>query len=303
MNVNTYIIDTDTKIVSIKCNTCEKIKKLKHFRKEFLIRTYECVSCSKKGKKNPFYGKHHTEKSKGKIGGAVVDYSGKNNPFYGKKHTDEIIEKLKRDGKCRHSGKNNPFYGKKHKKETLDRIVEKNKNFRKSNPKLLEKYGLKRIKKTKNELWKIFEEYTNSITNVDEIQNKYGNDFRTYKNWWIKLGLIEKEELKTLCFLKKINSNPSVPENKLFNLLCEKYGHDNVIHHFYLGGYYYDICVFKKLLIEYDGYYWHKVILNKNDKIKTKIAKKEGYSLYRVEEKSNRKTNLEYEIRIIEKLL
>ena len=54
------------------------------------------------GKENPFYGKHHTSKSKEKIGntmkelwkkGGIWDFSGENNPFYGHHHTPENRKK------------------------------------------------------------------------------------------------------------------------------------------------------------------------------------------------------------------
>ena len=48
------------------------------------------------GNYNPFYGKHHTEISKQKMGGAIIDYTGHNNPFYGKIHTKETKETWKK---------------------------------------------------------------------------------------------------------------------------------------------------------------------------------------------------------------
>jgi group I intron endonuclease len=45
------------------------------------------------GKENPMYGKHHSEESKRKMGGAVIDYRKERNPFYGKSHTPESIQK------------------------------------------------------------------------------------------------------------------------------------------------------------------------------------------------------------------
>lgn len=68
-----------------------------------------CKSCAKKGERNSFYGKRHTEESKNKQG--IKEYTeegylrlvehaksriGKKNPFYGKQHSKETIELLKR---------------------------------------------------------------------------------------------------------------------------------------------------------------------------------------------------------------
>ena len=63
---------------------------------------------SRKGAKNPFFGKHHTEESRAKIGA-------KNR---GKKHTEETRAK-KSASKL---GEKNHFYGKHHKKETCVKL-------------------------------------------------------------------------------------------------------------------------------------------------------------------------------------
>jgi group I intron endonuclease len=66
----------------------------------------------RRGKQNPFYGKHHTEKTKKKIRiGLIGKVEGKNNPMYGKGY------KLK--------GKKNGFYGKFHTAKTKE-IISKN---------------------------------------------------------------------------------------------------------------------------------------------------------------------------------
>ena len=64
------------------------------------------------GEGNPFYGKHHNEESKKKIGGAVVDYSGSKNPFFGKTHTEEARRKSSEWNKKYQSGENHPRLGK-----------------------------------------------------------------------------------------------------------------------------------------------------------------------------------------------
>lgn len=47
------------------------------------------------GESNGFYGKHHTEESKKKIGEKSKERNqGENNPFYGKKHTEETKQKM-----------------------------------------------------------------------------------------------------------------------------------------------------------------------------------------------------------------
>lgn len=83
-----------------------------------------CNSCARKGKRNPFYGKDHSDEVKKACGDRFRGHvkskehiqkwkktiqengslSGKNNPMYGK------------------TGELNPFYGKKHSEETLTEI-------------------------------------------------------------------------------------------------------------------------------------------------------------------------------------
>ncbi len=74
------------------------------------------------GEKNKFYGKHHTEESKKKIGGSVVDYSGNKNPFFGKTHTKENRQKFSDFVKTFQSGKNHPRLGKSFTKESREKM-------------------------------------------------------------------------------------------------------------------------------------------------------------------------------------
>jgi len=303
MTINTYTIDEHTKEVRILCSFCKKEVTLKYFRKIFLYKKYLCQSCCIKGNKNPFYGKHHTEKSKKKMGANVHDYKGINNPFFGKSHTEKVIQNLKNNERCKHIGNKNPFYGKHHSKETIEKIKKANKDFRIKNQDKVIQNGLNRINKTKEELENVLQEYLVGGINRDLLMDKYKIDYRTLKYWWVKLGLVSKEDLDVICAYKKLYSNPSAPELRLYNLLAEKYGNENVKSNYPLFGYYYDICLFGKILIEYDGYYWHKVIKNKNDEIKNRIAAENGYVLYRVEEAENRIINLEKDISAIGEMI
>jgi hypothetical protein len=57
-----------------------------------------CKSCSKKGERNPFYGKKHTEEHKKHISelnmGSNNKMYGKKSAMLGKQHTDDTIQKM-----------------------------------------------------------------------------------------------------------------------------------------------------------------------------------------------------------------
>lgn len=69
------------------------------------------------GKKNPFYGGHHTEESKAKLSEA---HRGKQNPFFGRRHSIETRKKMSEH----HVG----MTGKKHSPETIRKIIEGNRS-------------------------------------------------------------------------------------------------------------------------------------------------------------------------------
>jgi len=294
---------SEIRIIDIRCHNCQMIKSLKVFRKSFIKYPYICISCVKRGGNNPFYGKHHTNESKSKMGGAVIDYSKENNPFYGKQHSNETIKYLKTNPKCYHYGNENPFYGKHHTEKTKIIITEKNKKFRKTNPEKILFYNLLRIGKTKEDFEMMLNDYVLPGQNRTTLSKKYNVDFRTMKSYWLYYNMIEKKDLQRLTKYKQLYSNPSSPELKLYDLLKNIYGEENVLHCYELKGYYYDICMFGKILIEYDGYYWHKILKNNNDNKKTNIAVENGYLLYRVEEMPNRKSDISKEIENIKSLL
>jgi len=73
-----------------------------------------CPAYGIRGEKHPFYGKHHSVKSIAKIKENHADFSGENGPMYGKTHSLEAIDKM--------SGENHPMYGKHHTEETIAKI-------------------------------------------------------------------------------------------------------------------------------------------------------------------------------------
>jgi len=121
---NTIFMKTMNEI-DIVCNTCKK-RVHKKMNSKHISNLYICHRCSLTGNRNGFFGKHHTKKSKERIGGSVVNYNGKNNPMYGKsvyagwvsKFGTEIADKKLHDWKLKssnsHLGTKNSFFGKHH---------------------------------------------------------------------------------------------------------------------------------------------------------------------------------------------
>lgn len=107
------------------------------------IETRIKMSENRKGSKNGFYGKTHSESQREKWSLERKNQNcGKENPFYGKHHNDGVKKKLsdlatKRIGELnpnygKHTlaGENHPMYGKHHSDETKNKISESHKNIR-----------------------------------------------------------------------------------------------------------------------------------------------------------------------------
>ena len=75
----------------------------------------------------------------------------------------------------------------------------------------------------------------------------------------------------------------SIPEIKFKFILEYYFGEKNVTHTFLLKRKIYDFLLYDKLIIEYDGDYWHSSPDKKEKDIeKNEIAKNNGYEIYRV---------------------
>mgnify|MGYP003330281347 CR=1 FL=1 len=246
----------------------------KHCKKDFLTKDKRQKFCSKKC--------------------YFATKTGENNFFYGYKPSDE--EKKKKAEKCSElfKGSGNPFHGKKHSKETLEKVKEANKKFREENKDLIEQRLLNRLNLDEEKIKKIFDEYVNTHETLITLQKKYKVDQRVLKKYFLKYACT-KQELDNVIFNKKYKNASSVGEETLFLLLCATFGKQKVKRQHKLYHYYYDFLVDDKILIEYDGYYWH-VLVENNDLIKNEIAKKHNLTLYRVRENEKRQVDFLLEI-------
>lgn len=80
------------------------------------------LGCDNKGKRNPMFGRHHSEETK-----KLLSQIHKGRPGFtiGRKHTEEEKQRM-RGPRPSIAGKNHPFYGKRLSEETLIRSKEKN---------------------------------------------------------------------------------------------------------------------------------------------------------------------------------
>jgi very-short-patch-repair endonuclease len=227
--------------------------------------------------------------------------NGESNPFAGRTHKKETIKKMKEKLSFIFKGEQNPFYGKTHDEETKEKIRLANEQFRKNNKDLILQRQLKRLNLTEEKIKQIFEEYRDTNETLASLQQKYGVDKRVLKKYFLKFEICNKEELSEISFNKKYKNATSVGEETLYTLLCNLYGKERVKRQHNISFYYYDFIIDNKLIVEYDGFYWHNLVKN-NDNIKTNLAIDNGYILYRVKEDENREVNFLKEIQQIREL-
>lgn len=116
--------------IYIKCSECNKFETKKHFRKDFLIKTFFCSSCRGKGERNHFFGKKHSEESKLKQSNIKKEiYAGENNPFFGKIHSDKTKKKISKTLISYFENNDNAFLGKEHSNKSKDKMSIKAKEF------------------------------------------------------------------------------------------------------------------------------------------------------------------------------
>jgi len=227
--------------------------------------------------------------------------NGKNNYFYNYKPSEE--EKQRKSQICSElfKGEQNPFYGKQHTDEAKNKIKTKNEQFRENNKDLVERRLLDRLNLNQDKIKQIFDEYKNTHHTLITLQQKYDVDKRVLKKYMLKYSCT-KEELDEISFNKKYKNATSVGEETLYLLLCNTFGEHNIKRQAKLSFYYYDFLIKDKMLVEYDGYYWHELSEN-NDSIKNDLAKKHKLFLYRVKEDEKRKVNFLNEIKTIKEVL
>lgn len=121
------------------------------------------------------------------------------------------------------------------------------------------------------EINRIFGEKMRQTTLLKHLIKLFGNEVVSY----LVYGVKSKEELQFLDILKFY------------------FGGNNIKYGFNLEGKFYDALLFNKVLIEYDGEFYHRTEKQlTNDKVKDKIAKNNGYILIRCTPKSIKNIDL-----------
>lgn len=248
--------------------------------------TKQCKGCGKDFEKTKQYETLYCTQECYHTNGLTGDA----NPFYGKMHTEEVRNKL-RDGRTARYGKDNGFYGKQHSEEAKEVIREKNRIWRDNNKDLRLERRLRRKGLTRELLAKHWEVYRTKPVNRSYFRKVVGVDPRTFQSLLIACGIKTPEQISKTTEMKQLFQSGiaiSAPEVELYALLVEEFGKNNVKHQSKNFGYWYDFCLFGKILVEYDGYYYHKVIGNPNDEIKEVLALTNGFKFVRIEEDEKR---------------
>lgn len=136
-------------------------------------------------------------------------------------------------------------------------------------------------------LVELFNSYKNLSKNYRMIQEETGIDKRTIIHYWKYFNLTFKDELIRLSKIhkKSWSSYSSKKEKDLGDILKYYFGSKNVNMQFRLENKKYDFLLYNRILVEFDGTYWHSRSESKiNDKIKTDLAKKYNYKLIRIKE-------------------
>jgi len=117
-----------------------------------------------------------------------------------------------------------------------------------------------------------------TIRKLKSIFNLKQTKLMIYTRLWEKFGKKEIDDLITSGLASK-------PEMEFGYVLQYYFGVDNVKKQFKIKTKFFDFLLFGKLIVEYDGSYWHSIEKNKaNDKEKDLLAVQSGYILFRVKE-------------------
>jgi len=297
------------------CQNCEQTFWRKSITPAMKRAMYTCQSCNKQGDKNHAYGKSwkqmmrdaHGDNADNILAGVSAHRStctkGAKNPMFNRSIQDVWKEKLTGEeynarvlsySKSMHSatlGERNGFFGKKHTAKTKQRLSDASQRY-------FDVSGSVRYADiSKSILREALDYYAQVSVNQADVASKFGHDFRTIAQHAVDVGLFTQSELNILCQNSQRLSFISSPERKLGDMLDEKYSVDRQVK---IGKFVHDLVINNKLIVEYDGYYFHQILRNEEyEQNKNQSAIEHGYEIYHVEENIQRKIDWQRELSII----
>ena len=238
------------------------------------------MSDKKKGDKNPFYGRHHEDETIDQISDGVSKfYETHVKEAWNKGLTKETDERVVNNGKSTSIARIELFQTEEG-QELIEEISKRQIEYYETHDGTFK--GHHHTNKTKKQISDSLIEFFKSPEGLficEEISRRNKAFYKTKKG----LAILDKRfnsffhrisllELKVLKILKVLKVN-YVMQFKIYSKKLKK----NKYYDFYLLDF--------KTLIEVDGSYWHtsKKALQ-NDKLKTKLAKKNGFKLLRITE-------------------
>jgi very-short-patch-repair endonuclease len=140
-------------------------------------------------------------------------------------------------------------------------------------------------------VYKFLRKHPNRHT-LKEIKNMYNLNQSSLVLYKRLVDVFDKEEIDKHLKL----GISSKPEIEFFNILRFYYGED-IQKNFVLNRKQYDYILLNKILIEYDGDYWHsmpnKIMVDKEKDI---LAKKNGYIIIRVKDSESKNVEVLHKI-------
>ena len=250
------------KRILVMCDGCGKIREIQKASYRSL-----CKSCVKKGEKNPFYGKHHSDETKKKISDAGI---GEKNHNFGQHRNKETRKKISKTKKGQHPSEET--------KQKISNAMRGEKNH---------KYGKHHSKETRKKISEVLKKRGGGFGGKHHSAEtlKKMSDIKERK----KASQITKAKLREIRKHRKIPKHHTKPE-LIFEQICKKhnlpfkYTGDST---FWIHNINPDFveCNGKKIAVEIFGDYWHSPLLNYKLKEKStltyrkKILKKYGWEL------------------------
>lgn len=268
----------------IICDECKKKILFKNnitcgIKQQLIKKEFYCKKCKYKGIRNPFYGKHHSEKSKEKYKKTRKEtpWEGSNQYLKAKEEGRIYItsEEHKQKNRNSHLKEKNHFYGKTHIEESRKKMSDKHKQnwINKSDVQKEEwKQKLKIGQKNAKEKDPVY------YNNLKRAAGKISNALQTRYH---------KTKIEEIFEQILINNNIEYEYSFILNSL---YQYDFIIKN-------------TNILIEVDGDYWHgnpniykelnhiQIDKQEKDKIKEEYAKQYGYKVIRIWEQELKNIN------------